>query len=46
MQADPDWQNYLAVSGEAGYLIAQDNRILVSAPFYSPPGEFQSLNKG
>ena len=44
MQADPNWQKYLTLSGEAGYLIAQDNRILVSAPFYSPPGEFEKLN--
>ena len=44
MQADADWQKYLTLSGEAGYLIAQDNRILVAAPFYSPPGEFEKLN--
>ncbi|MGI4954888.1 MAG: NIPSNAP family protein [Janthinobacterium lividum] len=29
MQADPDWQNYLRVSGEAGYLVSQVNKILV-----------------
>ncbi|RYE94340.1 MAG: NIPSNAP family protein [Oxalobacteraceae bacterium] len=29
MQADSDWQNYLRVSGEAGYLVSQVNKILV-----------------
>jgi hypothetical protein len=29
MQADPDWQNYLRVSGEAGYLVSQVNKILI-----------------
>lgn len=29
MQADPDWQNYLRLSGEAGYLLTQENKILV-----------------
>lgn len=45
MQADPEWQEYLEASGRAGYLIGQENRILVSVPFYSPPTEFQSLDK-
>lgn len=30
MMADPDWQTYLRVSGEAGYLIGQENKLLVS----------------
>jgi len=29
MQADPDWQNYLRISGEAGYLVSQVNKILI-----------------
>lgn len=29
MQADPDWQTYLRISGEAGYLIKQENKLLV-----------------
>lgn len=33
MMADPDWQNYLKVSNEAGYLMKQENKILVRAPF-------------
>jgi hypothetical protein len=33
MQADPDWQNYLKVSGEAGYLIRQQNSHMVPASF-------------
>ena len=34
MQADPDWQNYLRLSAEAGYLIGQENKILTPAPFF------------
>jgi hypothetical protein len=30
MQADPDWQAYLKKSAEAGYLINQENKILVA----------------
>ena len=33
MQADPDWQNYLAKSCEAGYLIKQTNKLMTPAPF-------------
>jgi hypothetical protein len=34
MQADPEWQAYLAKSAEAGYLTGQENRILTAAPFF------------
>jgi len=34
MQADPDWQAYLKISAEAGYLLSQENKILTSAPFF------------
>jgi len=34
MQADPDWQNYLKMSAENGYLLKQENKILVAAPFF------------
>lgn len=34
MQADPEWQNYLKISGEAGYLIKQENNLMTPAPFY------------
>jgi hypothetical protein len=44
MQADPGWQKYLQISAEAGCLIAQQNQILVSVPFYTPPAEFKSLD--
>lgn len=30
MQADPAWAAYLRISGEAGYLLSQENKILVS----------------
>ena len=38
MQADPEWQAYLAHSGEAGCLLSQENRILEAAPFFKPKG--------
>ena len=38
MQADPDWQGYLQKSAEAGYLISQETKILVSAPFFKTTG--------
>ncbi len=39
MQADPDWQAYLKMSAEAGYVTAQENKILVPAPFFEMPGK-------
>ncbi len=33
MQADPDWQNFLKVSGEAGYLEHQQNSLMIPAAF-------------
>lgn len=33
MQADPDWQAYLKKNAEAGYLVSQNNKILVSTGF-------------
>ena len=36
MQADPDWQEFLKISNEAGYLVAQENRILTAAGFFKP----------
>ena len=36
MQADPDWEVYLAKSAEAGYLVSQENRLLTSVPFFTP----------
>ena len=34
MQADPDWQAFLKMSAEAGYLLAQENQILTAAPWF------------
>ena len=34
MQADPEWKAFLKLSAEAGYLIAQENRLLTPAPFF------------
>lgn len=33
MLADPEWQTYLRMSAEAGYLIKQENKLLLTAPF-------------
>ena len=33
MQADPEWQNYLRVSGEAGYLVDQRTMLMIPAKF-------------
>ncbi|MFG6545879.1 NIPSNAP family protein [Sulfitobacter sp. 1A10445] len=32
MAADPEWQAYLKKSAEAGYLVSQTNKILMSVP--------------
>jgi hypothetical protein len=34
LQADPEWIDYLRMSGEAGNLISQVNTILSPAPFF------------
>jgi len=31
--ADPEWQAYLKKSAEAGYLVAQENRLMTPASF-------------
>ena len=46
MQTHSGWQKYLHLSAESGYLIAQENKILVSVPFYAPPAEFKALDDG
>lgn len=33
LAADPEWQDYLKRSAEAGYLVSQVNTILAPAPF-------------
>ena len=38
MQADPEWQAFMKASRELGAIIAQENKILVSAPFFKLPG--------
>ena len=34
MNADPEWQNYLKLSREAGYLIRQENQLMQNVDFY------------
>ena len=38
MMRDPQWLAYLEKSADAGYLIRQENRLMVRAPFFQPPG--------
>ncbi len=33
---DPAWQAYLQKSGDAAYLVSQENRLMVPAPFFTP----------
>lgn len=35
MQADPDWIAFLGITKEAGYLLAQENRILTAPGFFN-----------
>jgi len=37
MQADPDWQEFLARSAELGALVSQENRLMTPASFFPPP---------
>ena len=37
MAPDPDWQNFLKLSSEAGNLLGQTNSILTPAPFLDNP---------
>lgn len=36
MAADPEWQEYVRLNAEAGYLVRQENRILIRSPFIKP----------
>lgn len=36
LAADAEWQAYLKLSAEAGYLVSQVNKILTPAPFFDP----------
>jgi hypothetical protein len=36
LQKDPAWSVYLTKSAEAGYLISQENRLMVATPFFKP----------
>ena len=35
LQKDPEWIAYLKRSSEAGYVVSQENRLVVPAPFFS-----------
>ena len=37
LQADPAWTDYLTRSADAGNLVAQENRLMVPAPFFKLP---------
>jgi hypothetical protein len=34
MQADPEWSEFLNMSAAAGHLIAQENKLMLEAPFF------------
>jgi hypothetical protein len=36
MMADPEWQNYLKVNVEAGFLVEQRNNLMVPTSFFQP----------
>lgn len=36
MENDPDWIAYRTESSKAGYLLAQENRLMTAAPFFTP----------
>jgi hypothetical protein len=36
MQADPKWHAYQKLSGEAGYLLSQNNQLMTPASFFTP----------
>lgn len=38
MMADPEWQTFLKLSADAGYLVSQVNTILTPASFFKPAG--------
>ena len=39
MQADPEWQEFLRRSAEAGYLVEQRTQLMTAAPFMRLPGQ-------
>lgn len=36
MQADPEWQAFLAKSAEAGHLISQENKLMTPVSWFRP----------
>jgi NIPSNAP len=36
LESDPEWVAYRTESAKAGYLIAQENRLMTEAPFFKP----------
>jgi hypothetical protein len=36
MQADPKWVAYQKRSGDAGYLLSQNNQLMTEASFFKP----------
>lgn len=38
MQADRDWTDYIKSANETGYVVSQENRLLVPAPFFKLSG--------
>ncbi|MEJ2436318.1 MAG: NIPSNAP family protein [Pseudolabrys sp.] len=44
MAQDPDWKNYLKLTGEAGNIVAQRTSLLTPAPF-APPLSMPKIHK-
>lgn len=36
LAADPDWAVYVKKSADAGYLVSQENKLMVPVPFFKP----------
>jgi len=36
LQKDPAWTDFLNKSAEAGYLVSQENTLMVNVPFFTP----------
>ncbi|MDP3797023.1 MAG: NIPSNAP family protein [Polaromonas sp.] len=36
LQRDPEWVSYLEKSAQAAYLVSQETRLMVPAPFFKP----------
>ena len=45
MEADPEWIAFRKLSGEAGNLVSQENRLMTATAFYSAGGAIETLQR-